>query len=203
MNHSTLRRKLQEWEAICRVQPSIKEEAYTYFKALQNAIEAVKAILKEPPATPIPMSIPPNEIEFIRQTAQLNLELGKPELLSCSLTIMKLLNERDDISNSLRGQQVCSWLGLAERFFSAVYAAGGPEKSSEVLAVTYMPCGEVFVELGTYSIGDWPRHTYISSSPYGTQLDKAELDAFTKTERKVFEAEVVVKSESSDQIGDQ
>jgi hypothetical protein len=96
---------------------------------------------------------------------------------------------------------VCNWLALAERFFAAIRKAGGPSKSNEDLTVIFKPHSEVAVELGTYSIGHWPRLTYMTAGSdwrMGGSLGQAEAKAFTQAERKIFEVEQVVAEDHKD-----
>jgi hypothetical protein len=51
------------------------------------------------------------------------------------------------------------WPGLAKRCFASIRKAGGPDKSSEGLFLEVTGATDFYVHLGTYSIGDWPRHT--------------------------------------------
>ena len=47
------------------------------------------------------------------------------------------------------------WQKLSDRFWEIVRDAGGPNKASECITITFWPFGEVHVDIGTYSIGDW------------------------------------------------
>jgi hypothetical protein len=203
MNHNELRQKIQKWDEVCKVIPSFNDDAHTYYKALTEAVTAVKRLVDNPPVPQLPLSFTPEEIAIVRTRVTIDTpEQGGYGTLDKDLIIRKLLDEREQVLKVVNGQPVRNWLGLAERFFAAVFQAGGPCKSNETFSVTYHPYGDVAVELGTYSIGDWPRHTYIlgvTGADYSLNkatLAEGETNAFNKAERKVYEAEVVVKKEA-------
>lgn len=80
-----------------------------------------------------------------------------------------------------------NWAALAERLRKAVSACGGPCKSSDgMLSIHFSHDGGLFVEMGTYSITDWNRHTDIGRF-------ETEEEAFKATEEKIKEAEKIAE----------
>jgi hypothetical protein len=192
MTKDELRARVQKWEDVCRFIPAPQEEAYRYYKALECAVSTMKAVLANGVDTPIPINLSTERLHNVRQTLD-NLENAE--------LIRDLLDERGAIIKAANGGRVYNWLALAERFFAAIRKAGGPNKSNEDLTVIFKPHCEVAVELGTYSIGHWPRLTYLTAGSdwrLGGVLAQAEAKAFSQAERKIFEAEQVVAEDHKD-----
>jgi hypothetical protein len=192
MTKDELRARVQQWEDVCRFIPAAHEDAYRYYKALEGAVNTMKYVLGNGLDVPIPVRLSEERLQTTRQTLD-NLENAE--------LIRELLDERDAIIKAVRGTRVCNWLALAERFFAAIRKAGGPWKSNEDLTVIFKPHSEVAVELGTYSIGHWPRLTYMTAGSdrrLGGSLGQAEAKAFSQAERKIFEAEQVVAEDHKD-----
>jgi hypothetical protein len=84
-----------------------------------------------------------------------------------------------------------NWSGLAKRLERVVKKAGGPFKMSDgVLEVTFTIYEGVHVRLGTYSIADWPRYTYIPEELSISNID--EETAYDRVEKLLDKAEELV-----------
>ena len=98
------------------------------------------------------------------------------------------------------------WQELARRFQRLGDITGREKSTSYVLNVIYEPVNmesptgpnnpiEFSVELGCYDVPGWPRHIYLG--PYPT-----EAEALTATEKKILEAEEIIKKELAERGGD-
>lgn len=81
-----------------------------------------------------------------------------------------------------------TWLMLHERFLKLRDKTGASKITSYSMSVYFSPEGRISVELGTYDISGWPRHTYLGSF-------ESELDALVATKIKIIEAEKAVAEE--------
>ncbi len=77
------------------------------------------------------------------------------------------------------------WQQLHGRFAKLREITGAEKSSSYSLDVSFEPYGDIRVHLGTYDIGDWPRHTYLG--PFAT-----ESEAIAATLKKIEQAERAV-----------
>ena len=84
-----------------------------------------------------------------------------------------------------------NWKDLHDRFLKLRDKTSASKTSSYAMDVSFDPYDGIRIHLGTYDIGDWPRHTYLG--PFDT-----EAEAMAATEQKIAEAEVVVVEEDYD-----
>ena len=82
------------------------------------------------------------------------------------------------------------WGKLHKRFLALADITGIYKSSSYTMTVMFGQEGGVIVELGGYDIGDWPRHTYVGGF-------RTEQEAYDATEKKIEEAERIVKQEGA------
>ena len=80
------------------------------------------------------------------------------------------------------------WQELQARLMEIVIKGGGPEKFSDGTISVHFDADGVSVDMGTYSVADWPRHTLIGPCP-------TEEEAYKATEQQVNEADKSVADE--------
>jgi hypothetical protein len=83
-----------------------------------------------------------------------------------------------------------NWQDLHNRFTKLREKTDASKTSSYAMDVSFDPYDGVRVHLGTYDIGDWPRHTTLG--PFTT-----EAEAMAATEKKIKDAESIVNSDAA------
>jgi len=77
------------------------------------------------------------------------------------------------------------WYDLAKKFQKLSEITSADKSSSYSFNINYSLNGGIFIELGCYDIGDWPRH--LSLGPFNT-----EQEALEATLKKIDEATLIV-----------
>ena len=96
---------------------------------------------------------------------------------------------------SVAGQSV-RWQALQKEFYEYIGDSVGHSKpGSGLLVLSFDADGHATVELGTYDVGDWPRHTYLG--PFAT-----EDEAYEAARLKVEETKAILDAETIDIQGD-
>ena len=96
----------------------------------------------------------------------------------------------EEIMRSLEREMRDRWSEEAYRLRQLVRRAGGPEKMSDgAVSIAIGYDGEWSVTAGTYSIGDWPRHTEVGRFGHAENALKAFVEMVDRAEAEVVEME--------------
>ena len=85
-------------------------------------------------------------------------------------------------------EQPKNWSELQKLFMAITQTAGGPSKISSGTIAVHFGSSEIEVVMGSYDIGDWPRHLIVG-------LFVSEDAAKLALEKKIDEAMEVVRLE--------
>ena len=81
-----------------------------------------------------------------------------------------------------------NWTELYTKFSNLAKITSTTKSSSYDLQITFNLYNGIYIELGCYDIGDWPRHLLLG--PF-----KTEEEAFIAAKNKILEAKAIVEAD--------